>query len=536
MTMIDESKKAQIYDGLERILNSQVFAGSPRQQRFLRYVLEQSLVEDTKHLKGYTIGVEVFDRGFDFDPNLDSIVRVEAGRLRSKLREYYEHEGKEDIVLFTFPKGGYAIEITFRKLGEYISETNGDSPALKLDHKNFSIGAKPSLAVLPFTTISTDPSNSYFADGIADSFIFELSKLSGLFLVSRQSSFAYRNKALRADEIGLQLGVRYLLEGSVQHMENQIRISVQLSDTLTGGSIWTERYDREITSIFSLQDEITQNVVKMLNIKLAPSEKDMFGHEGTVSFDAYDSFMRGLEQHWKYTPHSLELAIKHFNQALVYDPEYAAAYAWLSRSMSFEWIMCWKDGDDILDRAYEHARTAVQLNKYLPYAHTALGWVELWRKNGPEAIAACRKGVSLDSNSADGFMFLSMSLSSSGLGEDALQYIEMGMRLSPNPSPFHLYALGQAHYVLGNYDQTISAWERGCELSNGFMPNHFYLCLLYTLLGRDQDCRRKREEIYARTNGKCAPVRPPWIDTTLANRHHELVKKSGMEYPITIRA
>ena len=289
-----------------------------------------------------------------------------------------------------------------------------------------------------------------------------------------------------------------------------------------------------MTDIFEMQDEITLNVVKMLNIKLAPSEKERFGHEGTVSFDAYDKFMRGLEQHWKYTPNSVNQAIQYFHQALELDPEYAAAHAWLSRSMAFEWIMCWKDGNDILNLAYEHARTAVQLNKYLPYAHLALGWIELWRKNGPEAIAACRKSVSLDSNSADGCMFLSMSLSSCGLGEESLQYIEMGLRLSPNPSPFHLYALGQAHYVLKNYDKTVAAWEHGCEMSALFMPNHFYLCMIYAKLGREKDCQRKREEIYTKHGGRCPPVRPPWIDPVLAAKHQELLKISGLEYPLIL--
>ncbi len=512
----DTSSSLHIRQCLGEMLVSDAFSASPRQQRLLQYLVDKAISGHSESLKGYTIGVEVFDRGMDFDPVSDSIVRVEIGRLRSKLQAYYGVEGRNAPVRFEVPKGGYSLRITFH---EQVTQ-----PIHHADE------GKPSLAVLPFANYSVDHPNTYFADGITDSLIFELSNFSGLFLVSRQSSFAYREKPLRTDEIGMQLGVRYLLEGSIQRADNRVRITVQLTDTLSGGILWTERYDREIENIFALQDEITQNVVKMLRIKLTPSETGKFGHEGTTSLDAYDKLLQGLEQYWKYTLTSVDQAIRHFQGAVVHDPDYAIAHAWLSRAMAFEWIMCWKNDDEILERAYEHARAAVQLNKYLPHTFLALGWVQLWRKNGPEAIAACRNAVALDPNSADGFMFLSMSLSSMGAGEEALEHMKVCMRLSPYPNPFHLYVMGQALYVMGDYAQAISVMERGAALSDMFMPNHFFLCLLYTLTGRHEDSRKKRDETYAKIGGRHAPVRPPWIEPTLMARHEALVIESGLAY------
>jgi TolB-like protein len=234
-------------------------------------------------------------------------VRVEAGRLRSKLREYYEVEGRNDAIRFDFPKGTYSIDVNFKLLEDKTILRRRDD----LNHKTKNgrktdqnatklapIGFNPTLAILPFANISADPSNAYLADGITDSLFFELSNLPSLLLISRQTSFAYRDKQIRADEIGMELGVRYLLEGSVQRTENRLRISIQLSDSLTARCLWIERYDRKFDDLFDLQDEITQSVVKMVQIKLFPAKDDDLAHESPISLAAYDLFMLGLEEHW----------------------------------------------------------------------------------------------------------------------------------------------------------------------------------------------------------------------------------------------
>lgn len=534
---LDEVNKAKVYLGLEKLLTSQLFTSSPRQQRFLKYLVEKTLNGNAENLKGYTIGVEVFDRGSDFDSTLDSIVRVEAGRLRSKLREYYEIQGRNDAIRFDFPKGTYSIEVNFkqfedktilRRRDDLNRKTKNGRKTDQIATKLAPIGINPTLAILPFANISSDPSNAYLADGIADSLFFELSNLPSLLLISRQTSFAYRDKQIRADEIGMELGVRYLLEGSVQRTGNRLRISIQLSDSLTARCLWIERYDRKFDDLFDLQDEITRSVMKMVQIKLFPAKDDELGHEGTVSLAAYDLLMLGLEEHWKYTPKSSEKAINCIKLALQHDPDYANAHAWLARTKVFEWIMGWEGSDGILNRAYDHARTAVQLNKYLPSAFSVLGWVQLCRKNGTEAIVACRKGVALDSSGTDGLTFLSMSLSATGQGVSALHYIEMAIQLTQNPSSFHLFALGQAQYVLGNYDLAETAWKKGCNLDNGFILNHYCLCLLYALLDRHEECEIKREEVIARNLNASKPIRSLWIDDTLDSLHQDLVKKARL--------
>src|SRR6185312_17234253 len=212
---------------VEKILLSAPFAQSGRLQRFLKFVVTETLAGHADRLKGYTIGVEVFDRDPSFDSAIDAIVRVEAARLRAKLREYYEQEGREDPVRIELPKGRYAVQVEVRRPGPMSApatlvarESEVASPTVALHP--LPVESKPSLAVLPFTNLSSDAEQGYFADGVTDSLITELSRLPDLFVISRHSSFIYRNMNKRVEEIGRELGVKYLVEGSVRRAGNKV--------------------------------------------------------------------------------------------------------------------------------------------------------------------------------------------------------------------------------------------------------------------------------------------------------------------------
>jgi adenylate cyclase len=520
-----EAEKAEVRTSVDKMLSSPVFSASPRQQRFLDYVVTHTLAGNADRLKGYTIGVEVFDRGSDFDPSVDAIVRVDAARLRNKLREYYDGEGSADNVRIDFPKGGYVVEISTQNGHTSPSYTVPIVMPHSIPHL---IEDKPSLAVLPFVNIGSDSSQEYFADGITDSLISMLSRLSGLFIISRQSSFVYKSVAKSSEEIAVELGVRYLLEGSVQRAGSQVRVTVQLVDATTGGHVWSDLYDRELKNIFALQDDLTRCIVGALQIRLSGAEAELFGHEGTTSIEAHDALLRGLEQHWKYTQISSEEALGLFAKAVELDPDYAAAHAWLAREMAFQWAMRWNTDQTILDRALAHASRAVERAPRLPYALSALGWVQLWRKNRVESIAACRQAVALDSNNAEAHLFLSLTLSSAGLGEEALYYIEKGKRLAPSPSPFYEFALGQCFYVLKDYDKAVAAYERGCAMSASFIPNHNMLGITYGVLGMEEKMRIKLETVLALVGGnKTRIVIPPWTDPALDARQLALIQRLG---------
>jgi adenylate cyclase len=519
---------------LDRILASPCFVQSERQQRFLKFIVTETLAGHTDRLKGYTIAVEVFDRDVSFDPAIDAIVRVEAARLRAKLREYYEREGGTDPVRFELPKGAYVIRMQWRAAHTTQSlQESPDTRAPTVEHAMSTglrpIEDRPSLVVLPFANMSSDSEQEYFADGITDGLITELSRLPGLFVISRHSSFVYKDVAKRAEEIGAELGIRYLLEGSVHRAAERVRITVQLIDAASGAHLWAERYDRELKDVFAVQDDVTQRIVNVLQVKFAVTERERMGHGGTVNVEAHDCLLRGLERFWKFTAESTREARVQLVRAVELDPGYAAGHTWLARVLVFRWIMLWDPNPETLERAYDHIRLAVDLDPKAPHAQAVLCWVQLWRKQGEAAIAAGWRAVDLDPNNADAYFFLSFALAVSERGEEALHNIVKAMRLTPHPSAFYQTALGLCYFVLEDYDLAIAACKRGIEVTDASIPNHYWLCLVYTLLGRDEEARVEREKLMELTGGRKPVIQHIWLNEDLAFRMHGLARLAGLE-------
>jgi len=523
------AERASIQACLEKMLASPIFAHAERQQRFLRYAVAHTLVGNDDRLKGYTIGVEVFDREQDFDPAVDAIVRVEAARLRAKLREYYESDGRFDAVRLSLPKGSYAVSISFEPPSKREMRTAAASDVRNTGPTAVElIEDRPSVAVLPFANLSPDPAHAYFADGITEDLTTDISRVSALFVISRHSTFAYKDTVKRAQDIATELGVRYLVEGSVQRAGNRARINVQLIDAATGAQVWAERYDRDLKDIFAVQDEITRCVAAVLQVKLTRDDDRVVGREGTASVEAYDCVLRGLERFWIYSRESAEEARAFFAKAVVLDPGYAEARAWLARVLTFKWIMLWDQDPDALEYAFEHARTAVDLDPRLPFAYSVLCWVQMWRKQLEASVAAGWKAVAMDPNNADAHVFLCYALSAGGRGEEALHNIEKAMRLNPHPSALYQLVLGICYFVLEEYDKALAAFKRGVELREAFIPNHYFLCLTYMLLDRPVEVRAERETVLALTGDRKPVLQTIWIDEDLALRFRGLEQLAGL--------
>jgi TolB-like protein len=519
-----ENRQHEVHACLKKMLTSTTFASSPRQKRLLAYLVEHALDGHADRLKGYTIGVEVFDRDADFDPNLDSIVRVEVARLRSKLRDYYDNERRNDTVRIELPKGGYAPSFIF--------EENAANPSMTVSTTPPQFTAdKPSLLVLPLANIGADPSQDYFADGITDTLISELSRFSGLMVISRQTSFAYKNSTNRGDQIAAELGVQHLLEGSVQRLGERARIAVQLVHAPSGQHLWSERFDCELGDIFALQDDVTRRIVSALHVQLTRAENEQFGHDRTNSIEAHDALLRGLQQHWQYTPTSNDAARAFFTKALQLDPNYAAALAWLARAQTFQWIMRFSDDDSVLESALGNAQSAVTLQPRMPYALSVLGWVQLWRGQGESSLAASWKAVSLAPHNAEANMMLAMGLSAAGRGEEALFFIEEALRLNPHPSAFYQFALAQCHMALDEFNAAIAALKRGYEINDTFIPTPITLCLIYAWLGREQEMLTYREKTLALLGCNKSSIHYPWLDPRLRARHEEMIRLAGLQTP-----
>ncbi len=478
------SDQQAIREQLVRIVNSGPFLQSRRRQRFLEYLVDETLAGRGERLKGYNLALEVFDRPESFDPVADPLVRIEAARLREKLREYYDVDGRSDPIRIELPKGSYTPYIEFRQ---------AESPELRGEHNGVPVGRmdeRPSLAVLPFVNMSGNREIDYLADGFTDTLITELAKASGLVVSSRHSSFVHQHSKQLLREIAAALRVRYLIEGSVHTETERLRISANLIDTVSDRSLWTERYEKSICDIFAVQDEVCRSIVRALRVKLTPSETVRIGQQGTRSSDAHHELLRGLERYWLYSREACAEAQERFSQAILIDPEYATAHAWLARTYVFQSSMNWASNfRAAIETAVKHARRAVELDDQLPLAHSILGWALLELRDGEKAVSAARRACALDPNSADAKLYLAYILAATGRGEEARRNIETAMLLQPYPSSCYFDVLGCCHFAVGDYDRAIAAFRRGIEINPSFVPCHYQLAITYGVCGRADEAQ-----------------------------------------------
>jgi TolB-like protein len=346
---------------------------------------------------------------------------------------------------------------------------------------------KPSIAVLSFDNMSNDPDQDYLSDGIAENIITDLSQLSKLSVIARNSSFTYKGTATKVQDIGKNLGVDYLVEGSVRKAGNQIRITVQLVDTSNGHHLWAERFDRELTNIFAMQDEITEKIVSALSIQLTGGEQQQLAHNATNSFEAYDLFLQG-QRFRSYSEEDLEQATEIYKNVIKLDPDFARAYGAMAIVIIRQVFAGYTDSPaELEERALELARTAESIYPKSPEVLWALGYVHMYRNQFEEAVEALERAVSLSPSYADGYALLALIKNNQGHGEDAIRLIEKGIELNPHYSWHYLYNLGRAHYTLGHYMQASEYLQETLELN--VTPSHprLFLIASYVQLGQQED-------------------------------------------------
>ncbi len=325
-----------------------------------------------------------------------------------------------------------------------------EAPALPLPDK-------PSIVVLPFDNMSGDPQQDYFSNGITDVLTSDLSRIASLFVIARNTAFTYKGKPMNVQDVGKELGVRYVLEGSVQKADAQVRIVAQLIDTTTGGHIWSERYDRPLKDIFALQDEIIQKIVTTLRLQLTLQAQGWIVRKHTDNLEAYDAFLHGMEYMWRNTKEAITIQARQmFEKAIALDPQYAEAYALLSATYYREWALRYSVDPQTLERAFELEQQALALDDSLPVAHSLLGGVYAQKQQYDQALAEGERAIALDPNNADSYVLHANILNLAGRPEEAIRMIEQAMRLSPHYQPVFLIQLGWAYRLAGRYAEAVA--------------------------------------------------------------------------------
>ena len=359
---------------------------------------------------------------------------------------------------------------------------------------------RPSIAVLPLDNLSGDKGQDYFSDGITEDILTELSRFSELFVIARNSSFQYKGKAVDVRQVGRELGVRYVLQGSIRREGGRVRISVQLADAVTGAQRWAERYDREMESVFAVQDEMARTIVAILAAHVNKAEIERTLSKAPKTWQAYDYYLRAADAHasflssWEAAElYEMRRLLEH---SLAIDPNYARAYARLARTHCIAWLVP-LDGDYLnplaLDRAHQLARKAVQLDSKLPDAHAALGLALLRRHQHEAAIAEFERAMMLNPNFTD--WLLGEALVYAGDPARAIEAAERHMRFDPFYAPLAPLWLGVARYMLKQYSEALPLLRECVSRAPNLRAGHGWLAAIYAQLGNIEQARAEAAEV-----------------------------------------
>ncbi|MBT6909507.1 MAG: adenylate/guanylate cyclase domain-containing protein, partial [Rhodospirillaceae bacterium] len=445
-----------------------------------------------------------------------AISDIVHGQIRNRLAPAFIDDGEHDLKGIAHP-----IRIWHWNPGE---QTQSVPPILTEPDK-------PSIAVLPFNNMSGDVEQEYFSDGMTEDIITDLSKASQLFVIARNSSFAYKGQSPDIRQVCRELGVRYVLEGSVRRAGNRVRISAQLINGSDGGHIWAERYDRDLEDIFAVQDEVTREIVAALQVELTPEEQDRRQVPTKVDPAAYDFFYRARSYMFKFTPQSMIKCRAMLDKALELDPAMALAHALYAIVYATEYLNGWKGVDaSPLDKAYAFAERACELDNENALAHTALSLCQTWRGELGLAVKSAARSVELDPNFGMGYSALGQACDFLGLHENAIEAFQMTLRLDPQHD-LSLHFIGRAQFAMGRDVEAEENFKRRLAIKPDTDTTRAYLAALYGANGRLEEAREIwRELMEINPDFDAGRIRNtlPYTVSTWFDRFYGGLEKAGL--------
>jgi adenylate cyclase len=356
---------------------------------------------------------------------------------------------------------------------------------------------KPSIAVLPFAYTSGDSKNEYLSDGITDDIITALSKCSQLFVIGRNSTFTYKGKPVKFQQVSEEMGVRYVLEGSVQFSGERVRITAQLIDALTGYHLFSERYDRELKDIFATQDEISMKILTATRVALTQGEEARMFAKGTKSLEAYLKVLQAREHHEVFTKESQALARQLAEEAIALDPGYALAYSYAALALGHEVLLgAYTNPREALERGMKLAQKAVALDESLAHPHEMLSKYYIWlNKDYEKGIAEAERAVTLEPNSVDAYVQLGSNLRWAGRCAEAIPIFQKAMRLSPIPPYLCLQILAWCYYNTRQYEEAIALQRRILQKEPNQLPTQLGLTAALIQAGKEDEARAEAAKV-----------------------------------------
>jgi adenylate cyclase len=489
------------------------------------------------------------------DPGGICISKTAFDQIETKLPLGYEFLGEQDVKNIAKPVGAYRVLMDAEAVGKVIGEVRPKTKQLRgaaigavtviiivvaalaiwnfylrpdvepasAERMAFPLPDEPSIAVLPFTNMSGDPQQEHLGDGLTEQIITSLSMLPRLFVIARNSTFSYKGKAVKVQQVAEEMGVRYVLEGSVQKSGERIRISVQLIDALTGRNLWADRYDRDLKDLFALQDEIIMKIMSAIQVKLTRGDIALLTKKETANLRAYIKVMQGYEYFVRFNKDDNIRARKLFEEAIALDPEYASAYFRLGQTHFMDPVFgLSKSPRKSYQKAAKLFQKALAIDESHPFANSLLAIVYAVQRQHEKSLAQAERAVSLYPNMAVSNVNLGGALFRVGRYEEAIRSLEKGIRLNPKgPEPYFRY-LGVAYCYTGRYEEAIATLKKAVDRAPDSTLSHVSLAAIYSIAGREEEARAEAAEVlrldpkfslerHAKVNSWRKAEKEPWL-------------------------
>jgi adenylate cyclase len=428
------------------------------------------------------------------------------------------------------------VVIAAAVIWKFYSPTAPKTEVATKEKMAFPLPDVPSIAVLPFVNMSGDPKQEFLSDGISEEIITALSKIRALFVISRQSTFSYKGKPVKVKQVSEELGVRYVLEGSVQRSADRIRITAQLVDALTGRHIWAERYDRPITDLFALQDEITMKILTAIQVKLTEGEQASteFGkYRGKLGLDCHLKILEGYKYFHGWNIESTRVARRIAEEAMTMCPEAPGAYVLMGWVHYMEyWMGIGKSPQESIEKGIELAQKALAMDDSIAAAHGLLCLLYGFKRECDKSIAEGERAVALDPGGTFAHQYYAASLMYSGRPEEAIPVYQKAIRLDPVGSTTLYHAFGNALRMSGRFEEAVSACKKALQLAPDSIQGHILLTLTYSLMGREEEARIEAAEVL-RINPKFSvdnfAKRLPYKDRSETDKVINGLRKAGLK-------
>jgi adenylate cyclase len=501
------------------------------------------------------------------DPGGICVSKTAFDQIETKLPLGYEYLGEQSVKNIPKPVGAYRVlmkpDAVGKVIGEkrflgrfsrrtalatiiiliivaggliswniYLQQSKKVEPA-SVDKMTYPLPDKPSIAVLPFVNMSDDPKQEYFSDGITEQIITSLSKVPYIFVIARNSTFAYKGKPTKIQQIAEELSVRYVLEGSVQRSGDRVRITAQLIDATAGHHLWAENYDRMLKDIFALQDEIAMKIMAAMQVELGEADWGRFSSIKTTNLKAYEKFLKGKEHMFLRTPTDTLEARKLAQEAIALDPKYGGAYVLLGFThLDDVWFRRTKDRSRSLQTVEQLAQKAIDVSGQDADIHRLFSMVFLLRNQHEKAIIEAQKAIELSPNSAEDHFLLGVVLRFAGRFDEAILSLEKAIRLNPRAPIMYLNNLAFAYAFSGQHEKAIPLWNRAIEHNPDYLFAYCGLTFAYQMSGNESKAREAAAEVLRikpnysveRDAGKANPFK----DADLRKRFLDAQRKAGL--------